>query len=197
VDEIVSLSVQHLERAPEAMVSFGQGCEGEPLTEHLLIAESIGEIRRHTRRGTINLNTNGSLPKRLERVARSGLDCVRISLSSARPKFYNAYYRPRGYGFDDVVGSIRIAVERGLYTMINYLVFPGVTDQPSELEALMALISETGVNFVHLKNLCIDPKVYLDAMPKTREPPLGIRHVARLLKEEFPSIELGYFNRPR
>ncbi len=47
-EEIVDLAVGHLEKAPEAVVSFGQGCEGEPLTEARLIAASIREIRRRT-----------------------------------------------------------------------------------------------------------------------------------------------------
>jgi len=54
-EEIVRLAVTHLNRAPEPIVSFGQGCEGEPLTEYRLISESIQEIRRQTARGTINL----------------------------------------------------------------------------------------------------------------------------------------------
>jgi hypothetical protein len=59
-EEIVAISVKHLEEAPEAVISFGQGCEGEPLTEYQLIAASIREIRKRTDKGTINLNTNGS-----------------------------------------------------------------------------------------------------------------------------------------
>src|SRR5207245_11206176 len=31
VQEIVDVALAHLEAAPEAIVSFGQGCEGEPL----------------------------------------------------------------------------------------------------------------------------------------------------------------------
>ena len=69
-EEIVALAVRHLRQAPDAVVSFGQGCEGEPLTEYRLIADSIREIRRRTDRGTINLNTNGSLPERVRLLAR-------------------------------------------------------------------------------------------------------------------------------
>ncbi len=82
VKEIVSLAVRHLDQAKEAIVSFGQGCEGEPLTEYELIAESIRKIRERTSRGTINLNTNGSCPDRVRRIAESGLDSIRISDNS-------------------------------------------------------------------------------------------------------------------
>ena len=196
MDEIVNLAVAHLNHAPETIVSFGQGCEGEPLTEYELIAESIQEIRRQTRNGTINLNTNGSFPDRIRKIAQNGLDSIRISLNSARPEFYGAYYRPRGYGFDDVTDAIGLSRKMGLYTMINYLVFPGISDQAAEVDALGALISKTGINFLHLKNLCIDPAFYQEKMPATNEKGIGIRKMAAHLRERFPDLVLGYFNRP-
>lgn len=196
MDEIVNLAVAHLNHAPKGIVSFGQGCEGEPLTEHGLIAESIREIRRQTPNGTINLNTNGSFPDRIRKIAESGLDSIRISLNSARSNFYEAYYRPKAYQFDDVIDAILLSRHLGLYTMLNYLVFPGISDQAAEMEALMALISKTGVNFLHLKNLCIDPAFYLEKMPFTDDKSVGMRKMAARLKDRFPDLALGYFNRP-
>jgi pyruvate-formate lyase-activating enzyme len=195
-EEIVSIAVRHLEQAEEAIVSFGQGCEGEPLTEYLLIAESIKEIRDKIAKGTINLNTNGSMPERVRELAESGLDSIRISLNSARPEFYRAYYRPKDYDFEDVVESISLSRSRGLYTMINYLVFPGITDQEDEIEALIRLVRKTGVNFLHLKNLNIDPHLYMKEMPVTDSKAVGMRKMAEIIKEQSPGIELGYFNQP-
>ncbi len=192
--EIVSLAVSHLNHAPDAIVSFGQGCEGEPLTESRLIADSITEIRRHTDKGTINLNTNGSLPDEVGRIVESGLDSIRISLNSAREAFYRAYYRPKNYGFEQVVDSISLAKKMGAFTMLNYLVFPGVTDQEEEIRAMVKLIRETGVDFVHLKNLCIDPPLYLEKMPKTGSVGVGMKKMMSILKQERPHLELGYFN---
>ncbi len=193
-EEIVSLAVRHLRQAPDAVVSFGQGCEGEPLTEYRLIADSIREIRRRTDRGTINLNTNGSLPERVLLLAQSGLDSIRISLNSARPSFYQAYYRPQGYTFQEVVTSLKTAVDQGLFTMVNYLVFPGITDQESELRAIQKLIRRTGLNFLHLKNLNIDPEFYLSRLPVSRSPSKGHKNMVTVLKKEFPGLQLGYFN---
>jgi wyosine [tRNA(Phe)-imidazoG37] synthetase (radical SAM superfamily) len=195
-NEIVALAVKHLDEAPEAIVSFGQGCEGEPLLEHTLISDSIREIRRSTHKGTINLNTNGSLPKRMRKVAKSGLDSVRISLNSARADFYYAYYRPKGYTFTDVVDSISLSREMGLYTMINYLVFPGISDQEDEIEALSELIDKTGVHFIHLKNLDIDPQLYVRNMPSPQSKAIGMKHMVDTLRYKFPHVELGYFNKP-
>jgi wyosine [tRNA(Phe)-imidazoG37] synthetase (radical SAM superfamily) len=195
-EEIVTLAVNHLNEAPEAIVSFGQGCEGEPLTEYTLIAESIKEIRKKTQKGTINLNTNGSWPERVREVARSGLDSIRISLNSARPELYRAYYNPKNYDFEDVVESISISRKFNLYTMLNYLVFPGITDQEEEIDALRGLIRRTGVNFIHLKNLNIDPPSYTKAMPGTRSRAIGMRKMTEIIKTEFPDVKLGYFNQP-
>jgi pyruvate-formate lyase-activating enzyme len=195
-EEIVALALRHLDRAEDAIVSFGQGCEGEPLTEHVLISGSIREIRRRTDRGTINLNTNGSRPERIRRIAASGLDSIRISINSSRPSLYRAYYRPKGYDFEDVVKSISLAGDLNLYTMINYLVFPGISDQEAEIEALIALIRKTGLHFVHLKNLCIDPRLYLKQMPFKESPALGMKQMVSILEQEFPHLELGYFNQP-
>ncbi|MFH1489166.1 MAG: radical SAM protein, partial [Pseudomonadota bacterium] len=194
--EIVHLAVGHLEQGPETIVSFGQGCEGEPLTEVQLIADSIREIRRRTGQGTINLNTNGSLPERIRVIAESGLDSIRISMNSARPDLYSAYYRPSGYDFEDVVFSVKMSRDLGLYTMINYLVFPGVTDQDEEIEALKTVIRETGVNFIHLKNLNIDPQLYLEKMPGGGGGGIGLKAMVALLRESFPDLQLGYFNQP-
>ena len=205
-EEVVAIAVDHLNLGTRPIVSFGQGCEGEPLTEYRLIADSILEMRRLTGNGTINLNTNGSWPERVRLVAESGLDSIRISLNSARPEIYRAYYRPKTYGFEDVVESISLCREMGLYTMINYLVFPGITDLEEEVEAFVGLIRKTGLHFVHLKNLCIDPCLYLKGMSgsragksgsaRLRGKPIGIRTMVEILRQEFPNLELGYFNQP-
>lgn len=196
VDEIVTIATHHLESADKAIVSFGQGCEGEPLTQWRLIKEAIAKIRAKTKRGTINLNTNGSIPEKVVEIGKAGLDSVRISLNSARAEFYHAYYRPKGYGYYDVVESIRRCRDMGLYTMVNYLVFPGISDREAEVEALLKLIKDTGVNFIHFKNLNIDPKLYLDKMPSDDSPIIGLKGVVEVLGQEAPDVELGYFNKP-
>src|SRR5256714_10631813 len=105
--EMAEIGATHLASAPgRTMVSFGQGCEGEPLTRGDAIAEAIGLIRARTGRGSININTNGSLPDRLGGLIDAGLDACRISLNSAHGPLYEAYYRPVGYRFADVVPSI-------------------------------------------------------------------------------------------
>ncbi len=193
VDEVVETALPHLIKAEGAIVSFGQGCEGEPLTEARLIESSVRELRRRTSRGVINLNTNGSLPLEVEKILDAGLDSIRVSLNSARPKVYHAYYRPNGYSFQEVRRSIELCAERGIFTMLNYLIFPGVTDDEAELSALFSLIEETGVKFIHYKNLCIDPGRYLRLVPLDG-PRIGMATAYHRLRESFPGVGIGYFN---
>ena len=89
-----------------------------------------------TSRGTINFNSNASIPDAIDKLAEAGVESIRVSLNSVREESYNAYYRPNGYCFADVMESVRRARANGLYTMLNYLVFPGVTDQRAEVEGL-------------------------------------------------------------
>jgi hypothetical protein len=78
--------------------------------------------------------------------------------------------------------------------MLNYLVFPGISDQEEEFEALRSLIGGTEVDFIHLKNLNIDPPLYLRDMPSGSSPSLGMGGLVAAIREAFPRVELGYFN---
>ena len=161
-EEMARMGAAHLERATgRPMISFGQGCEGEPLTKARAIAESIRLVRARTGRGSINVNTNGSLTKHLGWLIDAGLDAVRVSLNSASKDLYEAYYRPVGYGWEDVERSIALAKRRGVYVALNLLCFPGVTDREGELAALEALVRRHGVDQVQTRSLAIDPAMYL------------------------------------
>ena len=59
---------------------------------------------------------------------------------------------------------------------------------------MQKLIRRTGLNFLHLKNLNIDPELYLGSMPVSRSPSLGMKNMVTVLKKEFPGLQLGYFN---
>ncbi|NDY41837.1 radical SAM protein, partial [Dissulfurirhabdus thermomarina] len=194
-DEIAGVAVPHLERAPRPVVSFGQGCEGEPLLQAALLEEAIRAIRARTRRGTVNLNSNASRPGAVERLAAAGLDSLRISLNSARPDRYAAYYRPVGYVFDDVVETWRRAKRAGLFVSLNYFVFPGLSDQEAEAAALEDLVGELGLDLIQLRNHNIDPDWFLEQVPdRADEPRIGVRALVRRLAARFPALRIGYFN---
>lgn len=195
-DEIVEFTVPHLEKAPRPVVSFGQGCEGEPLLAGEVIEAAIKEIRRRIRRGVININTNGSRPDVLERLCRAGLNSVRVSLNSAQKFYYNRYYRPRNYTFDDVVESLKVVRRYQGWTSINYLIFPGLTDHPEEYEALKRLIEEVELDMVQTRNLNIDPEWYIEALSLADLPSshFGMPVWLNRLRQDYPGVQLGYFN---
>jgi pyruvate-formate lyase-activating enzyme len=195
VDEVLEVALPHLEEAEDAIVSFGQGCEGEPLMQWQLLERSIYELRERTDRGTINLNTNGSFPDRVAKLCDVGLNSLRVTLNSPHREYYNRYHKPKGYTFGKVVGSLIKAKEKGIYTSINLLVFPGFTDREDEVEGLMELIRKTNLDLIQMRNLNIDPDLYLKAMGKGEG--MGISKMIGVLKSEFPSLQFGYFNRTK
>ena len=77
------------------------------------------------------------------------------------------------------------------------MVFPGVTDREEEVEALLTLARETGLDMIQMRNLSIDPELYLTTVPPARGKCVGIRTVLRTIRREFPQVEIGYFNRPK
>jgi pyruvate-formate lyase-activating enzyme len=194
-EEVLGVALPHLGEAEDAIVSFGQGCEGEPLMQWRLLENSILRIREKTARGTINLNTNGSFPKYLVRLCSAGLDSVRITLNSPHLKFYKCYHRPKGYSLGEVLDSLIQAKGKGIYTSINLLVFPGFTDREDEVEGLMELIKKTNLDLIQMRNLNIDPDLYLKAMGGGEG--MGISKMIDVLKSEFPSLQFGYFNRTK
>lgn len=194
-EEISQIAVPHLLSAARPVVSFGQGCEGEPLLQAEVIEEAVRTIRERTERGTINLNTNASLPDSVERLARAGLDSIRVSMNSARPEVYALYYRPKGYSFDEVRESIRVMKRKKKFVSINYFILPGFTDDPDETEAFSGLVADCRPDFIQLRNLNMDPDWYLDTVKhRPLSQPPGIRRWLLQIRRRFPALRFGYYN---
>jgi len=195
-EEIAGVAVPHIATAPRPVVSFGQGCEGEPLVVADLLRESVRAIRSRTADGVINLNTNGSRPQALDEICAAGLDSVRISLPAVVKRLYDAYTEPRGFTHADVLSSVRSAHARGVHVSLNYFVFPGVSDREVETDALLDLCRSGCVDMVQLRNLNIDPELYLRRLGPLDSlgPDRGVRWLIRRLQEEAPRVRLGYFN---
>lgn len=196
-EEIVEFTVPHLEHAPYPIVSFGQGCEGEPLLMGETIREAIIEIRKHTQKGSININTNGSKPDVVEKLMKAGLNSIRVSLNSVRKEIYTRYYLPNNYQFEDIVESLKVVNRHGGWSSINYFTFPGMTDSVEEYEALRQLIKDTNLSMIQWRNFNIDPDWYLGkiGVADTGEC-LGIKQMMELIHEEFPNVKYGYYNPP-
>lgn len=195
-EEIKEIAVFHINNVPGAIVSFGQGCEGEPLLCADTIRKAITLIRRETSKGTINMNTNGSKPEDVARLFDAGLDSIRVSMNSAREKYYTRYYKPRGYGFSDVLRSIKTAKDAGGFVSVNYLTMPGFTDLSEEYDAFKGLIRKYKVDMVQWRNMNYDPLRYFEEIgisPEAKDM-LGIEETISVLRKSFPRLKMGYFN---
>lgn len=196
-DEISQVAVHHLKTAREALVSFGQGCEGEPLMRAEVIEAAVRKIRKATGRGTIHINTNASRPSSVAALCRAGIDSFRVSLNSTQALYYHRYFKPRGYDFSDVVSSIRIAKKHGKFVAVNLLVFPGFTDQTKEVKSFFSFLKRTRVDMVQFRNLNIDPVLYHAQCRIPSGDYLNVKRLVELTRHRFPQLKIGYFNLPK
>jgi len=195
VSEISGVAVPHLKQAQQAVVSFGQGCEGEPLMQASTLEKAIRSIRSKTECGTINLNSNASLPGQVKLLAEAGLDSLRVSLNSARESCHTSYYRPVNFSFADVLKSIDAMKQADKFVSLNYFILPGFTDDPDEFAALCKLIADHQPDLIQLRNLNMDPDWYLDTVKyRPNQAPMGISTWLAELKGLFPPLRFGYFN---
>ncbi|MFH1214293.1 MAG: radical SAM protein, partial [Candidatus Neomarinimicrobiota bacterium] len=82
----------------------------------------------------------------------------------------------------------------GRFVSVNYFVFPGFTDQPSEIVAFEKLLTEYDVDMIQWRNLNIDPEWYWDELAPSEETGIGIRNLIEHYKAKFPRLRHGYFN---
>jgi hypothetical protein len=178
-EAMANLAIAHLGGGPGRMISFGQGCEGDPLNRWRHVARAIRLIRErlpldHPRAGVINMNTNAWHTRGLHEVVEAGLQRIRVSLFSAIDDHYAAYYKPRGYTFADVRRSIRLCADAGVHVALNLLTFPGYTDADGEVAALLDLVRAEGVHEVQVRTLNIDLEMLRAEVPPPLGRPLGI-----------------------
>jgi len=195
-EEVAEVALVHLERVADPIVSFGQGCEGEPLLQWRLLEKAIRAIRKKTSKGVINLNTNASMPHALARLCAAGLDAVRVSINSAREQYYRRYYKPQGYTFKDVCESMSTIARHKVFLSLNYLTMPGFTDSRAEQDALKKLIEHHHVDMIQWRNLNYDPLAYFRELKVSVSisEMYGMREAISSLRARFPGLLMGYFN---
>ena len=194
VTEIVELAVAHLENGAESIVSFGQGCEGEPSLQSVILAEAIGEIRRQTSKGTININSNAGDYEAIKILVDQGLDSIRVTLFSAVAENYQWYHRPRGYDLAQVTAALKYASVYQELTSLNLLLYPGFTNSPRETVALKELIATTGVKLIQLRNLNLDPEKMVEKFDDQELPSISEWLIE--LKRDFPKLQFGNYSKP-
>jgi len=197
-EEIAELALHHFGNEPDPVVSFGQGCEGEPTLAADVIEQAIRLIRKESPKGFINVNSNASRPEALDRLFTAGLTHVRVSCNSVRDPYYSRYYQPKGYSFADVTESVRTAKRHGGYVSLNYLSMPGFTDSREESDALVRFIGDTGVDMVQWRNLNYDPIRYFQELglagAAAPQELLGMEAAIDRVRKAFPKLRCGYFN---
>jgi len=195
VDEISELGLEHLAHAREGIISFGQGCEGDPSINADILAQAIVKIRQHSSQGTININSNAGYTAGIKQLCNAGLDAMRVTIFSCNEDHYNSYHRPRNYSLEDVGRSIQYAKELGLQVSLNLLTFPGFTDREEEIESLVAFVQNNGVDIIQLRNLNIDAELLFHHIPIGGEV-LGINNLILILRQELPGLKIGSYTHP-
>ena len=193
--EIAEVAGWHLSAGDENFVSFGQGCEGEPLTRSSALIEATRRIRAAAPAATIHVNSNGSRPDVLRRLVGAGLNSIRISIFSLDDGRFRAYYRPVGYGLEQVAECADIVSRSGGQVTVNLLTFPGITDAAPEIDLLVDFIHRHAVQQVQLRSLNVDPHWLLDRIPSPSRG-IGMREFVDVLQARCPDLQLGNFTRP-
>lgn len=189
-EEVAEAAAAHLSSGG-ATVAFGRACEGEPLLVARILEAAIAEVRTRTDRGTIHLETNGSVPSAIARLALAGLDTVAVRIASARSDTYERLHRPSGYRFTDVRASVAEAVRAKIGVALILLTMPGLTDTPREIDAVIALAGELPAGSeLLLRDLAADP-ARVRALVDTDEQPIGMLAALERLRTEVSHIRVG------
>ena len=192
VEEISDVGIYHLSHAQEGIISFGQGCEGEPSLMAENISAAIKKIREKTSRGQININTNAGNTLGIKKIVDAGLDSMRVSIISADTENYQRYYRA-GYKLDAVKNSIRYALDKNVHVSLNMLYMPGFNDRESEFAAWKKFLEELPVQMIQVRNLNYDPDEFFSVMPNDKNF-FGTKNFLRELKKIFPALTIGNFS---
>ena len=194
VEEIAQVTLHHFEAVDEAVASFGQGCEGEPLLRGMDLVKAVSAVRDKTSDGTININTNGSRPEIVSEMIKAGLDSIRVSLNSPTEKYYMSYHKPVNYNFYDVLKTIETSLNAGIFVSINLFFMPGFTDAESEVNSLFTFLKQFPVNMIQTRNMNIDPDYFFEGIKFKFEDSIGITNLINNIRESFPQVRLGYYN---
>ena len=192
VEEIADVGIYHLNHAAQGIISFGQGCEGEPSLMAENISAAIKKIRATTSRGQININTNAGNTACIKKIVDAGLDSMRVSIISANAENYQKYYHA-AYKLDAVKNSIRYALDKNVHVSLNMLYMPGFNDRESEFVAWKDFLAELSVQMIQVRNLNYDPDEFFAVMPPDKNF-LGTKNFLHELKNFFPALTIGNFS---
>ncbi|MDY6820353.1 MAG: radical SAM protein [Deferribacterota bacterium] len=195
--EIVEVALYHGDNEKDTLVSFGQGCEGDPIMVVDVICKAVKEIKAKNKNITINFNSNCSKPEKIKQLIDAGIDSIRVTLFSADNYLYNVYHKPADYSFEDVLKSLDIMSNSDVFLSLNLLVFPGITDRLEEIKALEKLLDNYRIDLIQWRNLNIDKYLLFDNIKLKKDEILGLKNLLKRLKRKYKHLQHGYFNRPK
>jgi pyruvate-formate lyase-activating enzyme len=116
-----------------------------------------------------------------------------------RKDCYQAYFRPKGYTFDDVLATIDLALARQVHVAINYLNCPGFSDTPEECNALLDFLKKHPIRMIQWRNLNFDSLRYVQMMNGITPAgqPMGMKKLINRVRKCYPQLRFGYFNPPK
>ncbi len=190
VEDLVDVGAEHLREARSGTVTFGLGAGGDQRLSYERIKRSILMLRAHAPDARLNLDTQAGVPSLIGRLFTAGLSSVRIGLNSAVRQHYERCYGSTGATFENLRSTLGVARGKGGRIFLGLEVVPGLSDQPSELEALLRLIAEFDVEGVQLRTRSGPQEVPPAAVFGERSA-LGVGELVRQLRSRAPGLWLG------
>ena len=189
----------HLGGSDAGIVSFGQGCEGEPLTRDDVLARAVALIRADDPEATIHVNTNGSRPHVLQGLIDAGCNSVRISAISFTDPVFRAYYRPVGYTIEDVIECGRVMSRTGGQVCLDTAHLLRAHGFECELDRTAAAVGEMGAHQIQWRSLNCDHDWLVDVLAARGllpEDGIGLAAAYQHLVDRLPGVTHGNFTRP-
>jgi hypothetical protein len=190
VEDLVELAAEHVRDVPHGTVTFGLGAVDDPHLAYKRIERAILVLRTRTTAGGLNLDVQGGSPSFIGQLFTTGLGSVRIGLNSAVRERYERCYGGVGATFEKLRSCLGVARGKGARVFLGLEVLPGLSDRPSEIEALLRLIEEFRLDGVQLRTPAGRPDEGA-GFPDAVEPALGIGELLRQLRRSAPLLWLG------
>lgn len=157
ISAITDIAGAHLEQAKSAVVNFDL-----PPGRETALREVIRIIRSSHPEGRIEVRCSGTDPEAVEHLCQEGVNAVYVKLNSFQKDYYETF-NPTAL-FANVIDSMKTIAAETAELKLEYQVFPGLTDHPTEIEALRHHLSKIKVDALSPRNLHIDPDWYIDEL---------------------------------
>lgn len=155
-----------------------------------LLPDFIKSIRSLNGDISVYVQTPNLSPSLASTLCNAGVSGLWVSTNSFQEDYFNKLHEPSGSKFESLKASIKTMQDCGGETILDYQVFPGLTDHPREIDAMDTFLSNAAITTLHLSNLAIDPEWYMDelmilALPRDQ---IGISGWLESLHARYPEL---------